>query len=82
MEDDVAENTPIREVKEKNIQKMNSFRSLWDNIKCANILIMEMLKGEEKEQGIENIFEEIMMGDFSSGEGNIQTRPGGTESPK
>ena len=34
-------------------------RDLWDNIKQANLHI-GILEGEEKEKGIENIFEEIM----------------------
>ena len=34
--------------------------SLWDNFKCANIHIIGVLKGKEKEQEIGNLFEKIM----------------------
>ena len=35
-------------------------RDLWDNIKQANLLIIGIPEGKEKEKGIENINEEIM----------------------
>ena len=35
-------------------------RGLWDNIKCTNIYIIGIAEGEEIEQGIENLFQEIM----------------------
>ena len=35
-----------------------SVGDLWDNIKCINILIIQVLE-EEKEKGSEKIFEEI-----------------------
>ena len=38
----------------------SNIRDLWDNIKWANLYIIEVPEGEEKEKGIENIFEEIM----------------------
>ena len=36
----------------------DSLRDLWDNIKCINIQIIEII-GEEKKKGYEKIFEEI-----------------------
>ena len=36
------------------------FRNLWDNFKCANIWIIGVPEGEEQEQEIENLFEQIM----------------------
>ena len=33
---------------------------MWDNRKWANLHIIGISEGEEKEKGIENIFEEIM----------------------
>ena len=34
-------------------------RNLWDNFKCSNIWIIGMPEREEKEQKIENLFENI-----------------------
>ena len=42
----------------------SNIRYLWDNIKQANLQIIGIPKGEEKEKGIENIFEEIMAENF------------------
>ena len=38
-------------------------RDLWDNIKWANLRIIG-IPGEEKEKGIENIFEEMIVENF------------------
>ena len=35
-----------------------------DNMKCNNILIIRIPEGEEEEQGIENVFEKVMMENF------------------
>ena len=35
-----------------------------DNMKCNNINIIGIPKGEEVEQGIENLFEKVMMENF------------------
>ena len=35
----------------------DSGSNLWDNFKCSNIRIIGVPEGEEKEQGIENLFE-------------------------
>ena len=39
-------------------------RRLWDISKSANIQIIGMLEGEEREQEIENLFEKIMKENF------------------
>ena len=46
---------------EKTIQKnQERLRSLWDIFKHTNIQIIEVPEGEEEEQEIENLFENIM----------------------
>ena len=42
----------------------SNIRALWENIKWANLHIIGIPEGEEKEKGIENIFEEIMAEKF------------------
>ena len=42
----------------------SNIRDLWDNIKWANLCIIGIPEGEEKEKGIENTFEEIMAENF------------------
>ena len=54
---------------EQNVEKIikrneDSLRDLWDNIKCTNIHIIEVPKGEEREKGPEKIFEEIIAENF------------------
>ena len=39
-------------------------RNLWDNFKCSNIWIIVVPEGEEEEQEIENLFEQIMKENF------------------
>ena len=50
--------------RKKNLKNENSLRSLWGIIKYNNIHIIGVPEEEEKEQGIENLFEEIMMKNF------------------
>ena len=33
-------------------------RDLWNNIKCTNTHVMEVLEGEKREKGTERLFEE------------------------
>ena len=35
-----------------------------DNMKCNNIRIIRTAEGQEEEQGIENLFEKLMMENF------------------
>ena len=39
-------------------------KNLWDNFKCSNIQIIRVPEGEEKEQEIENLFEQILEENF------------------
>ena len=38
--------------------------NLWDNFKCPNIWIIGVPEGEQEEQEIENLFEQIMKENF------------------
>ena len=42
----------------------DSFRDLWNNIKCTNIQIIRVPEEEEKKKGYEKIFEEIIVEKF------------------
>ena len=42
----------------------SNIRDLWDNIKQANLHIIGIPEGVEKDKGMENIFEEIITGNF------------------
>ena len=53
----VSENNKLeQQTEKKNLKKEDSLRDIWDNIKCTNICILEVPEGEEKQQGIENLF--------------------------
>ena len=50
---------------ETRIQKNEGrLRNLWDNLKYSNIQIIGVPEGEEQQQEIENLFEQIMKGNF------------------
>ena len=53
---------------QKNEEKL---RNLWDNFKHSNIQIIGMPEGEEEEQEIENLFEQIMKENFPNLEKQI-----------
>ena len=53
-----------------------------DNMKRNNIRIIEIPEGEEEEQGLEILFEKVMMENFSNLMRKSHTNPGNTESPK
>jgi len=55
---EITQSGPQRENLVKNHE--SNIRDLWNNIKQANLHIIGIPWGEEKEKGIENIFEEIM----------------------
>ena len=40
--------------------------NLWDSLKRSNIWIIGMPEGEEQQQEIENLFEQIMKENFSN----------------
>ena len=50
--------------KRKKERKKASIRDLWDNIRSANLHKIGIPEGEEKEKGVENIFEKIMAWTF------------------
>ena len=52
-----------------------------DNMKRNNIRIIGIPEGEEEEQGIENLFEKVMMENFPNLVRESHTNPGITESP-
>ena len=57
--------TTAKQNKEKRMKRIeDSFRDLWDNIKCTNIRIIGVPEKEEKKKGTEKIFEEIIVGNF------------------
>ena len=65
VEDKVVIITQAEKKKEKWIFKNeDSLRTLWDNIKSINICIIGIPKGEEREKGKENIFEDIIAKNF------------------
>ena len=65
VEQRIMEITQSGQQTENQMKKHESnIRDLWDNIKWANLCIIGILEGEEKEKGIENIFEEIMAENF------------------
>ena len=53
------------------MEKHNSFRDLWDNIKCTNIPIIGVPEEEEKKKRYEKIFEEIIVENFPNIEKEI-----------
>ena len=54
-----------------------------DNMKRNNIHLIGIPEGEEEEQGIENLFEKVMMENFpKSDERKSHINPGNIESPK
>ena len=60
LEDKVEKNTQAEQQKEKRILKDDgSLRNIMDNMKHNNIRIMQIPEGEENEQGIDNLFDEI-----------------------
>ena len=55
----------FKERKEKRLRNnKEGLREMQDNIKHNNIRIIGIPEGEEEEQGIENLFEKVMMENF------------------
>ena len=55
-------NIQLEQNEETRIQKNEKrLRNLWDNFKCSNIQIIGVPEGEEEEQEIENLFENIVL---------------------
>ena len=58
-------NTPPEQNEEKRIQKSEeSLTNLWDNLKHSNIQIIGVPEGEEQQQEIESLFEQVMKENF------------------
>ena len=67
----------------KQIQKNEErLKNLWDNFKCSNIQIIGVSEGEEEEQEIENLFEQIMKENFPNLSNRLPGSSGSSESPK
>ena len=65
LEDTVEKNTQNDQEKEKRLRKNEeAIREMQDNMKRNNIHIIGIPEGEEEEQGIENLFENVMMENF------------------
>ena len=65
MEDKIIEITQSGQQTENQTKKHESnIRDLWDNIKQTNLCIIGIPEEEEKEKGMENVFEEIMSENF------------------
>ena len=66
LEDNVEKNTQSEKQKEKkNKNKQDNLRYIWENMKHYSICLIGVL-GEEREQGIENLFEGIITENFSN----------------
>ena len=75
---------PIRTATRKNPPSKNedSLRGLWDNIKYNDICNIEVSEGEEKEQEIKNLFQEIMTENFLNLEEEINIQAQKVQSPR
>ena len=51
-------------MKKQEFKKMKRLRNFRDDFKCSNIRITAVPEGEEEEQEIENLFENIMKENF------------------
>uniref|UniRef100_A0A9L0TRQ4 L1 transposable element RRM domain-containing protein n=1 Tax=Equus caballus TaxID=9796 RepID=A0A9L0TRQ4_HORSE len=65
LDERLEEITQAEQKREKRIrQNENSVRELWDNIKRANIRIIGVPEGEERDKGAENLFVKIIEENF------------------
>ena len=65
MEYKVERNKQKEQEKEKRLRKNEEgLREMQDNMKRNNICVTRIPKREEEEQGIENLFEKVMMENF------------------
>ena len=72
------------QIKENKNNKKNesNIRHLSNNIKSANLCIIGIPEGEEREKGIKNVFEEIMAENFPNLGKETYPGTGSTEGPK
>ncbi|KAK1346554.1 LOW QUALITY PROTEIN: hypothetical protein QTO34_000411 [Cnephaeus nilssonii] len=65
LEDQVQKQAQSEQQLEKRIKKQEeSLRELWDNMKRSNMRIIGLPEGQEEQQRLENLFEEIMTENF------------------
>ena len=65
LEDKVKKNTQKEQEKKRRLRKNEEgLREMQENMKRNNIHIIGIPEGEEDEQGIENLFEKVMMENF------------------
>ena len=65
LEDKVEKNTQNKQENEKQLRKNEEgLREMQENMKRNNIRIIGIPEGEEEEQGIQNLFEKVMMENF------------------
>ena len=68
---------------ETRIQKNEErLRNLWDNFKCSNTQILGVPEGEEQQQEIKNLFEQIMKENFPNLSNRLPGSSESSESPK
>ena len=77
----MVETTSEEQNKVKRMEKHNSFRDLWDNIKCTNIPIIGVPEEEEKKKWYEKMFEEIIVENFPNMEKEIVNQVQKAQSP-
>ena len=53
-----------QDIEKRGKRNEDSLRDLWDNIKCTNIHIIGVPEGEERERGLEKIFEDMTAENF------------------
>ena len=83
LEDKVEKNTQKEQEKEKRLRKNEEgLREMQDNVACNNIHIIGIPEGEEEEQGIENLFEKVMMENFPNLRREKVSQIQETQSPK
>ena len=62
LEDKIVEITTAEQNKEKRMKRTEeSFRDLWDNIKCSNIQIIGVLEEEEKKNGLRKYLKNLWL---------------------
>ena len=80
LEDKVEKNTQKEQEKEKRLRKNEEgLREMQNNMKRNNIRIIGIPEGEEEEQGIEDLFEKVMMENNPNLMTESHTNPGNTK---
>ena len=51
-------------MEKRNKRNEDNLRGFWDNVKCPNIIIIEVPEEEDKKKGHEEILEEIIVENF------------------